>query len=131
LRYFRAFQLSQRVEHERMTRICFVDYDRTLALVAEWENPQGDQSQIVAAGRLTRMPNPEEAEFAMLVEDNFQRQGLGTMLLQCLLQFGRDEGINRVIAYMLSANKGMISICKKLGFRFEHEDDLVKAIIDL
>ena len=131
LRYFRAFQLSSRVEHERLVRMCHVDYDRTIALVVEHENPDTGESEIVANGRLTRLPNPQEAEFAMLVRDDFQGQGLGTIMLKRLLQFGRDEGLERVEAYMLGANKGMITVCKKLGFSFEREDELVKAVIDL
>jgi acetyltransferase len=67
----------------------------------------------------------------MLVRDDFQGKGLGTFLLSRLLRFGRDEGIDRVIAYMLPTNVGMINVCKKLGFRFEREEDVVKAIIDL
>ena len=130
-RYFRAFQLSQRVEHERLTRMCYVDYDRTIALVCEWENRDSGQGEIVAIGRLTRLPNPQEAEFAILVRDDFQGKGLGTVVLRRLLQFGRDEGISHVMAYMLGSNKGMISVCKRLGFTFEREDDLVKAGIDL
>ena len=35
LRYFHLMKLSQRVAHERLTRICFIDYDREMALVAE------------------------------------------------------------------------------------------------
>ena len=131
LRFFRAFDLDERVAHERLTRLCFVDYDRTIALVIEWMNPETNEPEIVAAGRLTRMPDPLEAEFALLVRDDFQGQGLGTVLLTRLLQFGRDEGIERVVAYMLATNTGMINICKKLGFRFEREEDLLKAIIDL
>jgi acetyltransferase len=131
LRYFRAFQLSQRVEHERLTRICHVDYDRQLALVVEWKNPQTSEEEIIAVGRLTRLSNPEEAEFAMLVRDDFQRHGLGSKLLESLLQFGRDEGIKRVVAYMLNENRGMIKLSEKLGFRFEREEDMLKAIIDL
>jgi acetyltransferase len=128
LRYFRAFQLSQRVEHERLTRICYVDYDRQIALVIERVNPETDAKEIVAAGRLTRLPNPEEAEFAMLVRDDFQRKGLGTQLLQNLMDFGRNEGIRRIVAYMLPENKGMINVSEKLGFRFEKDEDVLKAI---
>jgi acetyltransferase len=131
LRYFRAFQLDQRVEHERLTRLCFIDYDRTLALVVTWQNLETGADEMVAVGRLTRLPDPSEAEFAILVRDDFQGQGLGTVLLEHLLLFGRDEGIDKVSAYMLAANKGMINICKRLGFRFEREDDLLKAVIDL
>jgi acetyltransferase len=130
-RYFRAFQLSQRVQHERLTRMCFVDYDRTIALVTEWENPETGEEEIVAIGRLTRLPDPEEAEFAILVRDDFQGRGLGTILLKRLLQFGRDEGIRHVNAYMLGSNKGMIAVCKRLGFKTKREDDLIKALIDL
>ncbi|HEY1408130.1 MAG TPA: acetate--CoA ligase family protein, partial [Promineifilum sp.] len=39
LRYFRAFNLDQRVEHERLTRICHVDYDRAIVLVVEKYSP--------------------------------------------------------------------------------------------
>jgi acetyltransferase len=130
-RYFRAFDLSQRVEHERLTRLCFIDYDRTIALVVVWRNPHSGEKEIVGVGRLTRMPDPSEAEFAIIVRDDFQGKGLGTVLLRRLLQFGRDEGIERIIAFMLPGNTGMINVSKKLGFRFEREDDLLKAIIDL
>jgi acetyltransferase len=77
------------------------------------------------------MPDPQEAEFAILVRDDFQGRGLGTILLKRLLQFGRDEGINYVNAYMLGSNKGMIAVCRRLGFKTKREDDLVKAFIDL
>ncbi len=127
LRYFRAFQLDQRVEHERLTRICYVDYDRDIVLVVEHPNAAGEQ-EIVAVGRLTRLPNPAEAEFAMLVRDDFQGRGVGTQLLQNLLSFGADEGIERVVAYMLPENRGMIEISEKLGFAMSREEDMVKAL---
>ncbi len=92
LRYFRAFNLEQRTEHERLTRICYVDYDRSIALVAETADPATGEQAIVAAGRLTRLQNPEEAEFAMLVRDDFQRRGVGTRLLSQLLDFRPRRG---------------------------------------
>jgi acetyltransferase len=61
LRYFRSFQLSQRVQHERLTRICFVDYDRDMALVTEWKNPETGEDEIVAVGRLSRMPSEKRS----------------------------------------------------------------------
>jgi acetyltransferase len=131
LRYFRAFNLEQRTEHERLTRICYVDYDRSIALVVETADPATGEQEIVAAGRLTRLQNPEEAEFAMLVRDDFQRRGVGTRLLSHLLDFGRDEGIKRVIAYMLPENRGMIEISEKLGFAMGREEDMVKAVKEL
>ncbi|MBP6786161.1 MAG: bifunctional acetate--CoA ligase family protein/GNAT family N-acetyltransferase [Candidatus Promineofilum sp.] len=131
LRYFRAFNLDQRVEHERLTRICYVDYDRAIVLVVERDDPETGAAEIVAVGRLTRLPNPAEAEFSMLVRDDFQKRGVGTHLLTNLLSFGKDEGIRRVVAYMLPENRGMIEISEKLGFQMEREEDMVKAVKEL
>ena len=131
MRYFSSFKLSQRVEHERLMRICYVDYDRAIALVTEWSNPETGENEIIAAGRLTRLANPEEAEFAMLVRDDVQGRGVGTHMLRKLLQFGRDEGIRRVVAYMLPENRAMIRVCEKFGFRLERDDEMVRAVIDL
>ena len=55
LRYFHAMKLSQRVAHERLTRICFIDYDREMALVAE---PQGPRDR---RARDPRRRPPEQA----------------------------------------------------------------------
>jgi len=130
LRYFRSFNLSQRVEHERLTRICFVDYDRTIAHVVTHKNAAGEQ-EIVAAGRLTRSHAQNQAEYAILVSDGFQGIGIGTQLLRRLLTIGKEEGIATVLAYMLPENRGMRHVSQKLGFEFEREADLLKATIDL
>ncbi|MCA9960438.1 MAG: GNAT family N-acetyltransferase, partial [Anaerolineales bacterium] len=131
LRYFRAFQYDQRVAHDRLIRICFVDYDRDIALVTEKSDPKTGEKEIVAAGRLSRIHGTDEAEFALLVNDACQDKGIGTETLRRLLEIGRDEGVKRVIAYLLTENRGMYHICKKLGFSFEREAELIKATIDL
>ncbi|MAT98840.1 MAG: acetyl CoA synthetase subunit alpha [Anaerolineaceae bacterium] len=131
LRYFRAFQLDQRVEHERLTRICFVDYDRDMAIVVTHKNPKTEEEEIIAAGRLTKERNSDEAEFAILVSDRYQGQGVGTEMLVHLLEIGKQEGVKRVVAYLLSENRGMRAICLKLGFRLERDGELIKAVIDL
>ncbi len=131
LRYFRAFQLDQRVEHERLTRICFVDYDRDMAIVVTHKNPKTEEEEIIAAGRLTKERNSDEAEFAILVSDRYQGQGVGTAMLVHLLEIGKQEGVKRVVAYLLAENRGMRAVCLKLGFRLERDGELVKAIIDL
>lgn len=131
MRYFRAFQLDQRVEHERLVRICFVDYDRDVVLVVEKESPLNQQKEIVAVGRLTRNQGTHSAEFALLVSDAFQGRGIGKQLLKQLLQTGEQEGITHVEAYMLPDNGGMRAISKQLGFSFNLEDGVLKAEIDL
>nr|CAA88045.1 protein expressed during heterocyst differentiation [Nostoc sp. PCC 6720] len=122
-RYFHLMKLSHRITHERLTRICFIDYDREMALVIE------SQGEILAVGRLSKLHGTKTAEFAMLVSDRYQCQGLGAELLRRLLQIGRDEQIERITADILADNYGMQRVCEKLGFKLERtaEASVMKA----
>ncbi len=133
LRYLHPLQLTQRVAHERLSRLCFIDYDREMALVAEHENPDAKEREILGIGRLSRIHGTLEAEYAILISDQFQGHGLGTELLQRLIQVGRDEGLRRIIAYISPENYPMQNISKRLGFRMLHDKDegLVKVELDL
>jgi acetyltransferase len=131
LRYASLMKLEQRVAHERLARICFIDYDREMALVAERTDEDGTE-QIVGVGRLTQQPGRNEAEFAMLVIDEFQEEGIGTELLRRLVQVGEDEGLDRITADILEQNRAMQRVCEKLDFDIVHSDDpaedMVKAV---
>lgn len=132
-RYFHAMKLSSRVSHDRLTRICFNDYDRELALVADAKDPATGAHAILGVGRLSKLHGVNEAEFAMLIADHFQGRGLGTELLRRILQVGRDERVARISADILPDNYDMQRVCQKLGFRLAHEpgDGVVRAVIDL
>ncbi|MBD2452527.1 bifunctional acetate--CoA ligase family protein/GNAT family N-acetyltransferase [Nostoc sp. FACHB-87] len=122
-RYFHLIKLSKRITHERLTRICFIDYDREMALVAEHQDPETGMRQILAVGRLSKLHGTDAAEFAMIVSDRYQCQGLGTELVRRLLQVGRQEHIGRVTANILSDNYGMQRVCEKLGFHLQPTSD--------
>ena len=68
LRYFCSLSLSNRVEHERLVRICFGSYDRGFALVADREDPETGQHEVLGVGRFSAI-NRGEAEAAVLVSD--------------------------------------------------------------
>ena len=120
-RYFTAFKIDQRIAHERLNRICFIDYDRDIALVAERFNAQTGRSEIVGVGRLSKLTGSNEAEFALLVRDAWQGRGLGTQLLRMLIQIARDKKLARITATILSDNRGMQHLARKAGFTVAHE----------
>jgi acetyltransferase len=132
LRYFCSLSLSVRVSHERLSRICFVDYDREMALVADQEEQTTRKHRIVGVGRLIRRHARNEAEVAVLVSDQCQRRGLGTELLSKLVQVARDDKLNRLCAEMLGDNLGMQTIFTKLGFRLSFSPDSasIRATLD-
>jgi acetyltransferase len=130
-RYFHMMALSHRTAHERLLRICFTDYERELALVVDRRDPDSGEHRILAVGRLSRLHGCNDAEFAMLISDPYQRQGLGTELLGQLLRIGREEGVDRVKAEILHENRAMQRVCGKLGFSQRPTPEAVEAWIDL
>jgi acetyltransferase len=118
-RYFHHMKLETRIAHERLARICFVDYDRQMVLIAERTNPENGERQIVAVARLVKLLNPGEAEFAVLVADDFQGRGLGTELTRTIQQIAREEKIHTIRAEILADNANMISLCRRLGFNLQ------------
>lgn len=130
-RYFHMMSLSARIAHERLIRICFTDYDREMALVVDRRDPATGEHRLLAVGRLSRLHGRPEAEFALLVSDPEQHQGLGTELLRLLLEIGRDEGLARISAEILRENQAMQRICQELGFTLRETPEVVQAWIDL
>ena len=133
LRYFYSLSLSSRVAHDRLVRICFVDYDREMAIVADCRDPKTGQHRILGVGRLVKSHGRNEGEVAVLVSDECQNQGLGTELFQRAIQVARDEKLARVDAEILPDNLAMKKIAKKLGFRMRTPDDSasLRAVLEL
>jgi acetyltransferase len=122
LRYFHPISAAQLTSHEQLTRLCFIDYEREMNLVAERRTENGG-SEIVALGQLTKLHGSRDAEFAILISDQYQRQGIGTELLTRLVQFGRDEKLERIVAEILPENEGMKRVSARIGFTMHMNRD--------
>jgi acetyltransferase len=131
LRYFHAVSTSSLISHEQLARMCFVDYNREMALVATQVDPKTHRAKIIAHGQLTKLHGSNEAEFAVQVRDEYQGTGLGTELLQRLLEIARNENIERVIAEIMPENTGMRRICTKLGFSFSKVPDSQNILAEI
>ena len=120
-RYFTHFKLADRIRHERLTRICFNDYDREIALVALKEH-RNKPSEIIGIGRMSRITGVNEAEFALLVSDHWQGKGLGTDLLQQIVRVAHDEKLDRIIGHILPENSRMLQTCQHCGFQVQFDE---------
>jgi acetyltransferase len=132
LRYFGIVSLEKRIMHERLRRVCFIDYDREIALVADLKNRDGTH-QILGVGRLIKEHGTNEAEFAILVSDRWQGKGLGTELLKLLVEIGRKERLARIIGHIAVENTMMKRVSEEVGFslRFDEGDNEWLAESDL
>jgi acetyltransferase len=125
LRYFAPLNLRQRTEHERLSRIVFIDYDREMAIVAERTNPRTHEKSIAAVGRLAKSYAGNHAEFGLIVSDRYQGQGLGRQILTRLIEIGRAENIEIISGLILPENTNMLNIVRQMGFQLEQREDKV------
>lgn len=133
LRYFHLIKLQTRVAHDRLARLCFIDYNCEMALIALAKDPQTNEPKMIAVARLSKLHGTDEAEFSMLISDRYQCKGLGTELLRRLLEVGKDEKLHYITAEILSENRAMQRVCEKVGFRLEPVpgESMVKVVYEL
>ena len=69
----------------------------------------------------------------MIVSDPWQGRGLGTLLVEQLIDIGRREKIQRITGHIMSDNWPMQALCKHLGFHIRHDaiEDEARAVYDL
>jgi acetyltransferase len=117
MRYLAPMLLSQRVTHERLSRVCHSDYSREIVLVVEAE--KNGERIICAVGRLSKFRGEdEEARMSLLVSDNFQGEGIGMELIKRLIDVAKREKIKKIIAVISLENETMKMLCQKTGFSF-------------
>lgn len=120
-RYFNMFKLDQRTAHERLARICFVDYDRIIALVAVTGGKGAAPARLLGVTRMTKLRATDDAEWAVVISDDVQRRGLGGELLRRLIRIARGENVHRLIADILPDNIAMQRLASSLGMQLEYD----------
>jgi acetyltransferase len=115
-RYAQHYNLEQRITHDRLSRVCYVDYDRKIVITAGVSDPSDSSRKIIAVGRLGKIRGTNDAKVAILVADSYQDQGVGSALLTKLIEIAKEEKIDRIIASVLPENKKMLSFCERFGF---------------
>ncbi|MDX1813647.1 MAG: GNAT family N-acetyltransferase, partial [Candidatus Bathyarchaeia archaeon] len=126
---YRFFQLLRDTPHEVRVRYCNIDYDREIAIVAELNE---EKRRILGVGRLSIEPNGKSGELAFIIGDQWQGQGLGTKVVDYVLEIAKEMGVETVYAIMLPDNQRALNLTKKMGFKLGYlEDGTVKGILDL
>jgi len=126
---FRFFEIIKEMSHETLTRYCNLDYDREIAVIAEL---QESNKPIIGAVRLIIEPGGNSGEFAVLVGDKWQGLGLGSKLMDLLVEIGKDMRVDKIYGYVSANNYKMLQLCKKKGFKVEtFDEETVKASLFL
>jgi acetyltransferase len=118
--HFRFFEIIKEMSHEMLTRYCNLDYDREIAVVAELDD---GKKPIIGAVRLILDPDCKSGEFAVLIGDEMQGFGLGSKLMDLLVEMGKDMRVDKIYGYVSADNHKMLKLCKKKGFKVETFDE--------
>jgi GNAT superfamily N-acetyltransferase len=108
-RYRRFLTPTPRLSERMLRYLTEVDHRDHEALVALADDHG------VGVARFVRTKDPEVAEAAVTVVDDWQGKGLGTALLELLARRARQEGIHRFSAVVLAQNQDMLDVLRGLG----------------
>ena len=111
----RFFQVIKQITHEMHVRLCNIDYEREMAIVAEIR--EGERRRLIGMGRLIIEPDLKKAEFAVVVHDDFQGKGLGYKLVDMVIGIGHEKGVEEIYGFVLSENVKMLSMCRQAGLQ--------------
>ena len=113
--YFRFFSPIKRMSDALAHRLAVVDYNDRFAIVATSHRPTG-KDRIVGVARYDRARGTDVAEVAVAVIDEYQRRGLGSVLLAELARVARAHGIKTFSLIVLPENREMLGLLRKMGW---------------
>jgi acetyltransferase len=120
-RYFRFMDTLRELTPQMLVRFTQIDYDREMAFVAVVAGE--DRETEVGVARYVANPDGASCEFALVIADGWQRKGLGRRMMEQLIDVARARGLKTMIGHVLAENRGMLSLCQKLGFVVADSDE--------
>ena len=126
----RFFQTIKSISHEMHVRMCNIDYDREMAIVAELKTETG--RKLIGMVRLIVEPDGKKGEYAVIVHDDYQGRGLVYKLMDLVIGIAQEKGLEEFYGYVHPGNKRMLKACAKLGMSSERTvDGLVRVRLHL
>lgn len=126
-RYMRFVSMMRELTPRMLSRYTQLDYDRELALVATVESAErgGDESHqtIIGLAHYLRNPDGRGAEYALVIADDWQGQGLGRRLMTRLIEAARDQGLSYIEGLVLANNRPMLALMTGLGMVNDPDPD--------
>ena len=123
-RYFRFVSSMAELPPSMLARFTLIDYDREMALVAVVKErkatAEGDITEterIVGVSRYVTNPDQSSCEFALVVADDFNGKGLGSRLMESIMDVAREKGLAEIEGLVLANNAGMLKLMRGLGYQ--------------
>jgi acetyltransferase len=122
-RYFRFVSSMTALPAHMLAKLTLIDYDREMALVAVYKERVADEGgemvereRIIGVSRYITNPDQTTCEFSLVVADDFSGKGLGSRLMESIMDVARERGLTEIIGLVLTNNDGMLRLMRGLGF---------------
>ena len=119
--YLRFFETFKQLSDKQAMYFANVDYQERMALVAEVKEEGEDNIIAVARYDMLSGSEPGAAESAIVVRDDYQNRGLGTIIMIRLLNYAREHGVAYFLATIHASNARIMNFVKRSGFPFERK----------
>lgn len=117
--YFRFFGYISGFTQEMLSRFTHIDYDREMALIALTAEPVPRMAGVV---RIIGDGWRHSAEYAIIVADRWQGQGIGFHLTETIIRYARSRSYRVIHCSVLKQNESMLRILDRFGFKMKPED---------
>jgi acetyltransferase len=125
----RFFHIIKDTSHAMRVRYCNIDYDREIAIVAELR--ENGQRKIIGVVRVPIEPDKKTGEIAVIVADPWQGLGLGSKMIDHMIEICKDKQLETLYGIMMPKNSRAIRLMREMGFTIQHFPDIVKAVLNL
>jgi acetyltransferase len=123
-RYMRFISALRELTPRMLQRYTQIDYDREMAFVATLPNPLRPQAErIIGMSHYLLQGDGKSAEYALVVCDDMQRQGIGAALMRALEVSAVEKGLQVLEGYVLGGNEAMLGLMRYLGYSVEPYDE--------
>jgi len=129
--YYRYFSEINEFTHDDLANMTQIDYDREMAIVAVRQHNGADE--IIGVTRAISDADNIDAEFSVLVRSDLKGLGMGRRLLDKMIRYTRDHGLQQLNGITMPHNTGMITLARKLNFRvnIQLDDGIVSLNLPL
>ncbi|MEF7617297.1 bifunctional acetate--CoA ligase family protein/GNAT family N-acetyltransferase [Aquincola sp. MAHUQ-54] len=122
-RYFRFVSSMTKLPPPMLARFTLIDYDREMALVAVCKQRTAatdgsivETERIIGVSRYVTNPDQSTCEFSLVVADDFAGKGIGSRLMENIMDVAREKGLSEIVGLVLTNNPGMLKLMRSLGF---------------
>lgn len=128
-RYFRYAHAMSTLPEALLEQIISASSPDDFALAAYIMHPDSGQESLVGIARYVRDTNSSRGEFSLSVSDDYHHEGIGSHLMQGILDCAKLNGLSEIYGYVIKENHDMLVLMRHLGYELHTDEDDAKMYI--